>query len=330
MRKIYYRLATFFLVLFISICINFFLPRMMPGNPIDAMLARMEQMGKFKGRDDLVEFYKKQFNLEGTMLDQFLAYIVQLMQGNLGFSLAHFPATVADLIMVSLPYSLFLMITGLAISWTLGTLIGGIVGWKAEKSKWSLLLTAISVVFNNMPYFIVGLIFLFLFSYSLRLFPISGAHSPTIAPSFSLAYILDFLYHSVGPISVVVISQLAMWFLHMRGLVIDVKNEDFMLYAEAKGLSDRRMLMSYVIRNCLLSQVTELGMALGWVFSGSLLAEVVFSYPGMGTLLFDSILNLDYPVIMGIMLLVILTINTILLLLDVLILPLIDPRTKEE
>lgn len=328
-RRIIIRLATFFLVLFASICINFFLPRLLPGNPIQAMLARLANMGELEGRQELVEYYMKAFAMEGTMLDQFGAYLLQLLQGNLGFSLANFPATVSFMISLSLPYTLFLMLTSLTISWLLGTVIGGIVGWRAEKSKWSIPLTAGSVLFNNMPYFIIGLIFLFIFAYTLKVIPIQGAYSPTLVPGFNLRFILDFLHHAVGPISVIVTSQVSMWFLHMRALIVDIKHEDFILYGEAKGLGSRRMLLSYAIRNCLLPQVTQLGMSLGNIFSGSLLAEVVFSYPGMGKLLRASILNLDYPVISGIILLVILAINLILLLLDLLILPIIDPRIAE-
>jgi len=329
-RRIVIRLATFVLVLFFSICINFFLPRLLPGNPVQAMLARLANMGELEGRQELVEFYTKVFAMEGTMLDQFVAYIIQLLQGNLGFSFASFPATVSYVISLALPYTLFLMLTSVIISWVLGTVIGGIVGWKAEKSKWSIPLTAGSVLFSNMPYFIIGLIFLFIFAYTLRLIPIQGAYSPTIIPGFNLKFILDFLHHAIGPISVIVISQLSMWFLHMRALIVDVKHEDFILYGEAKGIEDRRMLLSYAIRNCLLPQVTQLGMSLGFIFSGSLLAEVVFAYPGMGKLLLFSILGLDYPVIMGVILLVILAINTILLLLDLIILPIIDPRIAEQ
>lgn len=329
-QRIIIRLATFFLVIFASICINFFLPRLLPGNPIQAMLARLAQMGELAGREELVEFYTKAFAMEGTLLDQFGAYIVQLLQGNLGFSLASFPATVSYLISLSLPYTLFLMLTSVIISWLLGTVVGGIVGWKAEKSKWSIPLTVGSILFSNMPYFIIGLIFLFIFAYNLKLIPIQGAYSPTLVPGWNLRFILDFLHHAVGPISVIVISQLSMWFLHMRALIVDVKHEDFILYGEAKGLGNRRMLLSYAIRNCLLPQVTQLGMSLGFIFSGSLLAEVVFSYPGMGKLLLNSILNLDYPVIMGVILLVILAINLILLILDLLVLPIIDPRIAEQ
>lgn len=303
---------------------------MMPGNPVSTMISRLSTLGEIYGTTELVEYYKKQFALEGTLWDQFLAYLIELSKGNLGVSFTSYPTPVSVLIMHSLPYSLGLMLPSMLISWTLGTIMGGTVGWKGKKLKMGAPLSFISIIFANIPYFMLALIFVFLFCYTFPIFPSGGAYSPTIIPSFTLNFIQDLIFHAIGPIICITLSQLAMWFLHMRALVVDIKDDDFIMYGEARGLGEKRMLASYAIRNCLLPQVTELSMMLGWVFGGSLLTEIVFRYPGMGMLLFSAVVNLDYPVIMGVTLLTIIAVNVALVILDLLLLPLLDPRVREE
>ncbi|MEM2112366.1 MAG: ABC transporter permease, partial [Candidatus Bathyarchaeia archaeon] len=200
MRRELQRLATFVIVILFSICFNFFLPRMMPGNPVSAMISRMSSLGKIYGQQELVEHYLKLFALEGTMWDQFVAYLRELVKGNLGISYSAYPTPVSTLILWSLPYTLGLMLTSTIISWVLGTIIGGIVGWKGEKMKISPVLSFLSIVFANFPYFLLALVFVFLFAYTFPIFPLGGAYSTLLQPSFSLTFIVDVIYHAIGPI----------------------------------------------------------------------------------------------------------------------------------
>ncbi|MEM3088750.1 MAG: ABC transporter permease, partial [Candidatus Bathyarchaeia archaeon] len=173
----------------------------------------------------------------------------------------------------------------------------------------------------------LALILIFIFAYTIPLFPISGAYSVWIIPDMSLSFILSSLYHMFLPALSIVLSNVGWWFLSMKSMIIGLKGEDFILLAEAKGLGERRIMWKYAFRNALLPQATGLALSLGGIVSGAMLTEVIFQYPGIGTLLYAAILNNDYPLIQGITLIITISVCTATLLID-LIYPLIDPRIK--
>ncbi|MCX8161844.1 MAG: ABC transporter permease [Candidatus Bathyarchaeota archaeon] len=212
-------------------------------------------------------------------------------------------------------------------SWSIGSLLGAIAGWKGGKSKIGKAMGLMALVLSNIPYYLLAIIMVFLLAYLIPIFPPSGGYTAGRIPSLSLEFILDVIYHSILPALCIIISGMGWWFLSMRSLIVNIKSEDFIILAEAKGLPDTEIMRSYALRNSLLPQVTGLAMALGNIFSGALLTEIIFAYPGIGWKLYTAIVNLDYTVIQGAILFIVLSVSTATFIVDV-IYPLIDPRVR--
>lgn len=212
------------------------------------------------------------------------------------------------------------------LSWVIGNIIGGMAGYFNNK-LWSRILDGVVMFIRPMPYYIFALGLLILLSYVFRLFPIAGGATIGRTPSFTLSYILDVLRHAFLPALSLVILGAASWFQASKLIVQNVNAEDFVQYAQLGGIKERKIMFKYVIRNAMLPQVTNLALSLGQILSGALITEIVFSYPGLGNLLFSAISTGDYNLIMGITALSIVAITTLVLIID-LIYPLFDPRIK--
>ena len=321
------RLLSFAGVVFIAILINFIIPRIMPGDPISSILMRLSFQGATYGTEELVEEYKKMFGLDKDIFTQFICYLRELLRGNLGYSILNFPTRVDELIARSLPWTIGLLSVTTILSWVLGSVIGAIAGWRGEKSKFWGYLAPIALVFQIVPYFMLAIILVYLFAYLVPVFPMSGAYSVGRIPTMSLEFVLDVIKHSILPALSILISSLGWWFLSMRSMIVMTKGEDYILMAEAKGLKEKEILWGYAFRNALLPQVTGLALALGNIVSGALLTEIVFAYPGVGWLLYNAIVNVDYPVIQGVVLMIVLSVCTATFIIDI-IYPLIDPRVR--
>jgi peptide/nickel transport system permease protein len=256
-----------------------------------------------------------------------VAYIRQLAQGDLGYSIAVFPTTVGELIRQALPWSLGLLILTTVVSWIIGSVLGGIVGWTGGRSKGLQALVPIALVLYTIPYYILAIILVFLLAFLVPVFPISGAFSPGAHPELSPAFAVDVVRHAALPALSIVLVSLGWWFLSMRSLIVSVKGEDFITWAEAKGLPTGRVFWAYAFRNALLPQVTGLALSLGQIVGGALVMETIFGYPGLGYLIFSSIKTLDYPVIQGTILLIVVSVGIVNLVID-LVYPLIDPRIR--
>lgn len=310
-----------------AIAINFLIPRLMPGNPVDAILARMSAVGARIGYEELVVEYNQRFGLDKDLLTQFVSYLREMLQGNLGYSIQEFPARVDTLIARSLPWTLGLLGFTTMLSWLIGTLIGALVGWRGEESKVSKVLVSLTLMLYAVPYYLLAMILVFLLAYTMGIFPISGGYATATVPSFSLDFILDAIWHSVLPALSIIMVSLGWWILSMRSMIVGLKGEDFVLMAEAKGLSERRIMLKYAFRNALLPQVTGLALSLGSIVNGALLTEIIFAYPGVGWLLFHAIKGLDYPLIQGIVLLIVLSVCSATFIIDI-VYPLVDPRVR--
>jgi len=278
-----------------------------------------------KEAEELVKEWRAAFGLDGDYLTQFIAYLRELVKGNMGYSIILFPTTVNELIARSLPWTIGLLAVTATTSWILGNLIGAVAGWKGGRLARNL--APIAVVLGNMPYYLLAIILIYFLSYTLDLLPRSGGFSIGAIPSFSIGFMMDVIWHSILPMLSIIVSSLGWWFLSMRSMMVTLKGEDYILMAEAKGLSEKRIMWKYAFRNCLLPQVTGLALSLGNIMGGALIMEMIFAYPGVGWLLYYSIQNLDYPVIQGVVLLVVFSVCTALLFID-LIYPLIDPKIK--
>jgi peptide/nickel transport system permease protein len=276
--------------------------------------------------DGIIRDLTEMYGLQGSWLDQYWAFWGRLFRGDFGVSFFQFPTRVNQLIATALPWTLGLLLTTTAISWTLGNIIGGLAGYYARKG-WSRALDAVAMVVRPLPYYIFAFALVLLLAWVVRWFPITGGASMGALPTFTWAYIKDVLWHSFLPALSLTILGGAVTFQTMKLIVQNVNAENFVQYAKLGGVTEDRIVSKYVIRNAILPQITGLALSLGQIFSGALITEIVYQYPGLGGLLYRAIVNGDYNLIMGITLLSIVGITTAILVID-LTYPLFDPRVR--
>ncbi len=323
------RLIQYFLVIFVGITAVFFIPRLSPSDPVQRTIAQLRSMGSYldpASVDRMVADLTEMYGLEGSMIDQYGAFWARLFRGDFGVSFFQFPTPVLQLIKVALPWTATMLITTTLISWVVGNIVGGLAGYYS-RTRWSKILDAIAMVIRPLPYYIFSFALLVLLAYVVRLFPVAGGVSIGRTPSLTWDYIRDVLRHAFLPAFSLTLLGGAVWFQTMKLIVQNVNAEDFVQYAKLGGIRENRIVPRYVIRNAMLPQVTSLALALGQIFSGALITEIVFSYPGLGTLLYNAITTGDYNLIMGITLLSIVAITTAILIIDLLY-PLLDPRVR--
>jgi peptide/nickel transport system permease protein len=329
LRYLLERLVIFVATVVISVTVVFFVPRVVPGNPLGAVFTRLAAVGGRVNAPQLIEEYTRLFGLDRSLGEQYASYLRELTRGNLGYSISNFPSHVSDLLRSAIPWTIGLLTVTTLVSWILGSLIGAVVGWRGRKSRFLQALVPAALVLYTTPYYILAIILVFLFAFQWRIFPLSGAHSVGLTRELSLDFALDVLRHAVLPALSIILVSLGWWFLSMRSLITSLKGEDYILQAEAKGLSDRRILWGYAFRNALLPQATGLAISLGHIVGGALITEVIFAYPGLGWLVYNSIKSLDFPVIQGSVLLIIFAVALANFVIDM-VYPLIDPRIRYE
>jgi peptide/nickel transport system permease protein len=235
---------------------------------------------------------------------------------------------VSDLIAAALPWTLGLLLVATLIAFAAGTLIGAGAAWRASPRALRLLMVPLMTL-SAVPYYLLGLVLVYVLGFRLGLFPISGGYRAEAAPELTAGFALDVLHHSALPAISILVSTAGFWAISMRGSMVMTMGEDYMTFARASGLRSRTIFLRYAVRNALLPQLTTLALSLGYVVSGSVLVEVVFGYPGIGTLLFRAISVSDYTLIPGITFMIIMAVGLATLLLD-LAYPLLDPRIKRE
>jgi peptide/nickel transport system permease protein len=329
LRYLGQRFVIFVATIFISVTIVFFVPRMVPGHPLLAVFGRMAAAGGRLNAPQLIEEYNRKFGLDKPLWDQYVSFLQQLARGNLGYSIGSFPTQVVDMLRSAVPWTIGLLTVTTLISWVLGSIIGAVVGWRGEKTPFVQALVPVALVLYTIPYYILAIILVYLFAYQWPIFPLSGAHSVGMRRELSLEFALDVLRHGALPALSIILVSLGWWFLSMRSLITSLKGEDYILQAEAKGLSGRRILWAYAFRNALLPQATGLAISLGHIVGGALITEVIFAYPGLGWLIYDAIRSIDFPVIQGGVLLIVFSVALANFAIDM-IYPLIDPRIRYE
>ena len=315
------------LVVFGAATLIFFLPRLASErNPI------VERMGQTaaaagiltEGVEEMQKAWEVKFGLDKPLWQQYLNYLYDALHLDFGYSLAYFPARVKDQIAGALPWTIGLFGVATIIAFLLGSLSGALLAWpKAPKCLHYILPLVLTL--SAVPYYLLGLVLLFIFAFTIRWFPLSGGYSIGVIPEFSFDFIWDVLHHSLLPGIAMFLTGVGFWALQMRGLMVLGLEENYITFAEAKGLKGSRIFFRYAVRNVLLPQVTALAIALGQVISGAILVEVVFGYPGLGTLLLKAVSGFDYNLISGIVFIIILIIAISTLIVD-LICPLLDPR----
>lgn len=322
------RLGIFFLIVTTAVTINFFLPRISPTNPIQSRMNQLAaQGGVYENQiQELIKIYNAKFGLDKPLWEQYLSYWRDLFRLDLGFSMAFYPQSALEMIARSAPWTIGLLIVSTLIAFALGTLLGALMAWP-RTSKIALALSPLFMTLSAIPYYLLGMLFVYIVAMRWRLLPVGGAYTSGVNLSMSWPMILDIGRHAILPAASIVLAGIGSWGLGMRAMMTTVLGEDYLQMAEAKGLKPQTIFTDYAVRNALLPQVTSLAISLAHVMSGAVLVEVIFGYPGIGNLLFRAIAGNDYFVIQGIALFVILSIGVVLLALD-LIYPLIDPRIR--
>jgi len=320
------RVLVYLLTIIGAFTVAFMFFHLVPGDPIAAYVRSMEQQYAHKVPDaeSVIAAYREMMGLNGTLWDQYVAYLRNIMHLNMGPSFLAFPTPAEKYVFEALPWTVGLLGTATVISAVIGFLLGGIVGWRRE-SGISGALTNAALVFSQVPPYFMALALLFTFAYGLAWLPRRGAFDAATAKALTWPFIKSVLRHSILPGLSLVIISVSGWMISTRSLVISILGEDYLLFGRAKGLRGGHILSRYVLRNAMLPQVTGLALSLGFVLNGAFLVEYLFVYPGLGTLFLSSISMLDYNLVQGIMLMSIILVLTATLLVD-LLLPLIDPR----
>jgi peptide/nickel transport system permease protein len=324
------RFGLFLLVLYGAATLNFFLPRLAPGDPVRERLLQMSVQGGYtqSGIEEMVRSYQAKFGLDQPLWLQYFRYIWDISHLDLGYSLSLYPNTVLDLILRALPWTIGLLAVATLISFALGTLLGALLAWPKAPKGLAVLIAPL-LTLSSIPYYLLGLILLYLFAFVLKLFPLYGGYTAGTIPNLSPSFIGQVVKHSILPACSIILAALGSWALGMRAMMVTTEGEDYMIFAEARGLRDRKIFYRYALRNAMLPQFTHLALSLGHIVSGALLVEVIFTYPGVGSLLFGAIKGADYFVIYGVVFMVIVTLGIATMIID-LAYPFLDPRIRAQ
>lgn len=321
------RVLTWALTIWIGVTFIFFIPRMFPSDPVESMIGQIQSRS---GQMDPVQLetlrrsLRVQFGLEGSLLEQYGTFLWKgLLQFDFGPSLMSYPSPVGDIISTYLPFTLILSLTTTALAWIIGNIIGLQAGFRKNKRS-SKILEGIAICIYPIPYFIIALILQIVLAFMLGWFPLQSTINNTGGLGMFIGSIIK---ASVLPAISLLLISTGWWIISMKSLSGTTADEDFVLYARFRGLPEGRIGKSYVFRNSILTQITALAMSLGGAFNGSIMTEIIFGYPGVGTLIQKAILQSDYNMILGCITISIVAISTATLIVD-LIYPFIDPRIR--
>lgn len=319
------RLGMWLLTIWLGSTMIFFIPRIGGGDPVAAMVSRLNQQAGFVANSaELIEAWRARFGLDGPLYIQYWNYLKNIVRFDLGYSLANFPSNVNEMIATALPWTLGLLFIATIISFVLGNLIGALLAWK-RTPPWLKSLLPATLTFTSIPFFMFGILMLYIFAFELKWFPTGKAYSSGIDWGWNWEFIKTVIHHGTLPAVAIVATSMGFWALGMRGMMITNEGEDYMILAEAKGLRPTRVFWRYGMRNAILPQITALALNIGLLAGGSVLVEYIFQYDGIGYLLYTGIVNNDYTLTQGIVFILIVGTATAVLLLD-LLLPLVDPR----
>ena len=330
LRAIARRILFLLLVVWSAATITFFIPRISSRNPIRERFAALARTGGFSPDDleTIVASYNAKFGLDKPLMEQYFDYLGSLARFDLGVSLNLFPRTVMELIMDALPWSMALLVVTTVLAFIIGNLLGALAAWP-HAPDWLRTLSTSFVLLQGVPPVLLGVLLIFFVAFRANLLPISGSYSPGTVPEFSLDFIIDVSRHQILPALSLIFGTVGGWVLSMRGMGVTIQGEDYVLFAEHKGLDNRTIFRDYFLRNALLPQVTGFALALGSVVTNAIVVENIFGLPGLGTVLSNAIRSNDFLVIYGIVLFITIAIATLMVLVELLY-PLLDPRISLE
>jgi peptide/nickel transport system permease protein len=316
------RLIFYVVAAWVALTVNFFIPRLMPGNAVDAIMAKFPnlQPSAYHALQALLGV-----GHPGSIWDQYSAYMVDIFHFNFGTSVSEFPAPVSTLLGETLPWTIILVGTATIIAFLVGTALGIVAGWRYGGSLDRVLPGLIFL--QALPYFFFALILLELFAVKFQVFPIAQGYSQGLVPGWHWDFISSAFDHSLLPALTIVLTSIAGWMLQMRNVMITTIGEDYVIAAQAKGLPNHRVIFTYAARNAILPQLQGFGLAIGFVVQGALIMEIVFSYPGIGLLLVNAVTSNDYPLMQGIFLVITFAVLLANVIVD-LIITFVDPRAR--
>ena len=321
------RLASYLGVIFFGVTFVFFVPRFLPSDPVEAMLGKIQSQGQYMEEAQVTalrESLTDAFGLRGSLFEQYGRFLKRvLVTGDFGPSLAMYPTSVIELIRASLPWTFGLLLSAVLISWIFGNIIGLIVGTQPN-SRSSRLIEAMAIFIYPIPYYVLGLILSILFCYVWPIFPLTASVQ---GRPWTLDFVASVVYNSFLPAASIVLVTFGWWLLSMRALSSAIAEEEFVSFARLRGISEHKVMVKYVLRNALLPQVTLLALQLGLMFNGSIICEILFSYPGVGSLIYSAVTAGDYNLLMGTITTSIIAVATMTLVVD-LAYPLLDPRIR--
>jgi peptide/nickel transport system permease protein len=328
MQRLYIarRFGIFLLIVWLAATLNFFLPRLSGQDPVRANLLQQAALGGYVqgGIEEMTREYERRFGLDKPLWRQYISYLEDVTRFDFNYSIANYPRTVGEMIAEAVPWTVGLLGTTTLLSFVIGTLLGALLAWP-RAPPWMQWLMPPLWALHAIPFFLLGLILTYLLAFQLPLLPIFGGYSVGAVPTLSWHFAWDVLQHALLPALSIILVSTGGWALGMRGMMVTTMGEDYVVFAEAKGLKASTVFLHYCVRNAVLPQVTALALALGQILSGAVLVEVIFGYPGIGTLLYQAIRESDHFVIQGIVFTVIVALGFTTFVLDV-IYPWLDPR----
>ena len=316
------RLIFYLVAAWVALTINFFIPRLMPGNAVESIMAKFPnlQPSAYRAIEAMLGV-----GHPGSLWDQYVAYLNDILHFNFGTSVSEYPAQVSTLLAETLPWTIILVGTATVIAFLVGTALGIAAGWRHGGG---LDRTLPGLMFlQAIPYFFFALILLELFAVKLHFFPTGEGYGQGLVPGWHWDFIGSAIDHSLLPALTIVLTSIAGWMLTMRNVMITTIGEDYVVAAQAKGLPDHRVILTYAARNAILPQLQGFGLAVGFVVQGALIMEIVFSYPGIGLLLVNSVTSNDYPLTQAIFLVITFTVLLANLLVDIIVV-FVDPRAR--
>jgi peptide/nickel transport system permease protein len=319
------KLAWFLITLVCAFLLNFILPRLMPGDPVAAIVSRLAQgMSNTTGIQAIYEQYAELFGTNKPMLEQFFIYVKNVMQGDFGFSFSQYPRTVAAVIKSSIGWTMALQFPAIIVGWLIGNTLGALAAYL--KGGFDRVLMPVSIFVSSLPAFGMAVVLLVIFGVNLKWLPTSGGYGFDLIPSFTWSFMWSVIVHYQLPFWSLVLIAIGGQAIGMRSMAIYELNADYVKYARFMGVKDRK-IVGYVFRNAMLPQITGLALSIGTMVGGALVAEVIFSYPGLGSTILTAVLGQDYPLISAVTLVITLMVLTATFVIEI-IYGILDPRIK--
>ncbi|MCA5893773.1 ABC transporter permease [Isoptericola sp. NEAU-Y5] len=320
------KLGFYAIALWAALTLNFLIPRLMPGNPVDQLVSKLAQKGQVTPATRHAIELLLGADTSSPLWKQYLDYLAQLAHGDLGVSVTYFPAPVTQVIGQTLPWTIGLVGLSTIISFLLGVGLGTLAGWK--RGSWLDNFVPVTTMFQSVPYFWLALILLYLLGSVWAVFPLHGGYDVyTTEIGWNAPFVSSVIFYGTLPAITIVLSSVGGWMVGMRNMMVSTLSEDYILTAEAKGIAPGRIMRTYAARNAMLPSISGFAISLGFVVGGSLVTEAVFSYPGVGSALLSAVNSNDYALMQGIFLVITISVLGANLLVDLLY-SVIDPRTR--